>query len=536
MGDIVEQIVCKTSDLQNNEKRVFDLAEDGGKVLVIKQDDKFMAIGHKCSHYGAPLVNGVLCGHQLSCPWHAATFNIITGDIEDFPGCDSLPVHEVIVKGDNVMVRAKKADLKQSFRVKSLSPKNDNNVLTFVIVGGGPAGLQCAETLRQEGFTGRVVLISSEDSYPYDRTKLSKTLTSKVKDLLLRSEDFLNKANIEVILNATVEKLNTKEKSIQLDNGSVVNFDRIFLGTGVRPKTYDAKGNNLKNICYLRTHLDANFIAENGPNKDVVIIGTSFIGMEVAAYLNGKAKSLSIIGKSKYPFALTLGQQIGEQFRKLYESKGIKFYTECGVKEFCGDNDNQLKTIILTNDEVLNADLCVIGIGGEPNTDYLKGTDIKMDKSYILVDKNFETSEKNVFAGGDVVRYELSIVNQSIVNVGHWQTAQSHGKSAALSMLVKTSDLKSVPFFWSMMFGKGLRFAGNNEGFKDIIIDGNVEEFKFIAYYIDNAENVVAVATIANDPIATLFTAFLRSGKTLTAKEIKSDPKAWIKSMSGQPK
>ncbi|CAG2176443.1 unnamed protein product, partial [Oppiella nova] len=342
---------------------------------------------------------------------------------------------------------------------------------------------------------------------------------------------YLNDANIEVILNATVDKINTKEKSIQLNNGSTLKFDRIFLGTGVRPKVYDAKGNDLKNICYLRTHRDANFIADNAVNKDVVIIGTSFIGMEVTAFLNGKAKSLTVIGKSKYPFAYTLGPQIGQQIKELYESKGIKFYTECGVKEFCGDDNQQLKQVVLTNGDVLSADICVIGIGGEPNTEFLKGTDIKMDKSYVLVDKNFETSEKNVFAGGDVVKYELSIVNQSVVNVGHWQTAQSHGRSAALSMLGKTSDLKSVPFFWSMLFGKGLRFAGNNEGFKEVIIDGEVSQFKFVAYYVDSADKVVAVATMANDPIATMFAAYLRHGHTLTANDIKSDPKKWIESM-----
>ncbi|CAG2118728.1 unnamed protein product, partial [Medioppia subpectinata] len=500
-----EQKVCKTSDLQNNEKKVVDLGEEG-KVLLIKQDNQFRAIGPKCSHYGAPLANGVLYGSQISCPWHAATFCIKTGDIEDFPGCDSIPVHEVLIKGEDVIVKAKRTALTNSTRVKSFSAKDPNNVLTFVVVGGGPAGFQCAETLRQEGFTGRVVIITSEDTYPYDRTKLSKALSTKVADLLLRSEQYLKDANIEVILKTTVDKLNPKEKSVQLNNGLTLKFDRIFLGTGVRPKIYEAKGNELKNICYLRTHSDANYIAQNANEKNVIIIGTSFIGMEVAAFLNGKAKTIAVIGKSKYPFALTLGKEIGEQIKELYELKGIKFFTESGVKEFVGEN-NQLKQIVLTNGQTLPADICVVGIGGEPNTDFLKGTDIKMDKSYIVVDKHFETSEKNVFAGGDVVRYELSIVNQSVVNVGHWQTAQSHGKTAALSMLGKTSKLKSVPFFWSMFFGKGLRFAGNNEGFKDVIIDGDVLQLKFVAYYIDNAAKVVAVATIGNDPIATMFAA-----------------------------
>jgi len=148
------------------------------------------------------------------------------------------------------------------------------------------------------------------------------------------------------------------------------------------------------------------------------------------------------------------------------------------------------------------------------------------------VDQKFETSVKGVYAGGDIVRYPLSVLDNVLVNIGHWQTAQSHGKFAALNMLGKTSTFKSVPFFWSMMFGKNLRFSGNNDGFKDVIIDGDLTELKFVAYYINSAGRVTAVATIANDPIAPLFAASLRNGKVLTESDIKADPKKWIKSMT----
>lgn len=258
-------------------KKEFDIG-DNTKVLLIKQNDTFSALSPKCSHYGAPLVNGVVSNGKISCPWHAATFCLATGDIEDFPGCDSLFKYEVKTKGSDVLIRAKRADLTKKFRTKPLSSQCQKNVLTFVIVGGGPSGLQCADTLRQEGFTGRVVMVSEEDTVPYDRTKLSKAMNTKVDEIFIRSKEYLSAANIEIMLSKKVTKLDPKSKSIELNDGSKVQFDRIFVGTGVRPMKLEVQGKELKNICYLRSHSDANYIANTGIDKNVVIVGTSFIG------------------------------------------------------------------------------------------------------------------------------------------------------------------------------------------------------------------------------------------------------------------
>jgi nitrite reductase/ring-hydroxylating ferredoxin subunit len=290
MSEFIEQTVCKTSDLQNNEKKVYELGN--AKILLIKQNDKFNALGTKCSHYGAPLINGVLYSGHISCPWHGACFNVTTGDIEDFPGCDSLPSYQVTIKGSDVIVKAKKSDLLKNARSKTLTSRNTKDGTTFVIVGGGPSGLQCAETLRQEGFAGRIVLITNEDSNPYDRTKLSKALNTKVEDIILRSKEYLEKSDIEVLLNTTIKKLDTKANSVLLDNGSNLKYDKIFLGTGASPKKCEVEGSSLKNICYVKTYRDANYIADNASDKRVAIIGTSFIGINLTAIskLNFKTK------------------------------------------------------------------------------------------------------------------------------------------------------------------------------------------------------------------------------------------------------
>lgn len=520
--DAIEVTVCKENELENGEMKVYELGQQGN-VLLVKENGTFSALGTKCSHYNAPLIKGVLSNGRIRCPWHGACFNSKTGDIEDFPGLDSLPCYKVRVENGDVKICTTSQEMEKSKRVKSTSKRTVEDKRTFIVVGGGGAGQTCVETLRQEGFTGRLILISKESSRPYDRPKLSKALSATAESLALRSLDYYQSADIELWLNREVTSIDTNKKLLTCSDGTSIQYDSVMISTGGRPRTLD--GATLKNIHYLRSVDDANIIAEKSRKKNVVIIGTSFIGMEVAAFLADKANSVSVIGNSNVPFQNVLGEEVGKGLQKLLEEHQIQFFNENSVVEFVG-NKGILTEVILKTGEHVSADVCVIGIGVLPSTDFLQNTSIKLNAlNQIEVDEYMKTNVDGVFAGGDIVEFPLSIMDMR-VNIGHWQLAMAHGRCAALNMLNKNEKLLTVPFFWSMLFGKSVRYAGYGGKFEEIILRGDPDKLQFVAYYLRN-DKVVAVATMNNDPIAAKFASLLYANKTLTKDELTSDSKEW---------
>ena len=216
-----------------------------------------------------------------------------------------------------------------SNRMKPIPSGNLGNECV-VIVGGGPAAQMCAETLRQRDDTpwrGRIVMLTGEETGPYDRTKLSKSLTSTAQDLLLRNSDFYDAADIELKTNSKVVSVDTSANQVVTESGETYGYDFLVLATGGTPRTIKVKGSDkANNVFSLRSPKDANEIAIRSEQKNVVIIGSSFIGMEVAAYLSSKAASVTVVGKSPTPFAGVLGDQVGKWVQNLHLSKGRLFF------------------------------------------------------------------------------------------------------------------------------------------------------------------------------------------------------------------
>uniref|UniRef100_A0A8C2I1W1 Apoptosis inducing factor mitochondria associated 3 n=1 Tax=Cyprinus carpio TaxID=7962 RepID=A0A8C2I1W1_CYPCA len=463
--DYIEASVCHVKDIENGQMREVDLG--AGRALLIKEHGEFFAMGHKCPHYGAPLVKGVLSKGHVRCPWHGACFNITTGDIEDFPGLDSLPTFQVRVEKEKVIIRANKQALQTQRRSKAMSKcsaviNSSTGFSHILIIGSGPAGLVCAETLRQEGFTDRIVMCTMDKHLPYDRPKLSKVVSVDVKT-----------------------------RTVTFRDGFKMEYRKLFIATGSRPKPLSYKGKDVGNVFHLRTPEDANSIATLASSKNAVIVGTSFIGMEVAAALTDKAHSVSVIGIEAVPFRKALGEKVGKALMKL-------------------------KEVVLKSGKVLRADVCVIGIGESvPATAFLKQSGVHMDsKGFIPVNKTMQTNIDGVFAGGDMVTYPLALRSNKKVNIPHWQMAHVHGRVAALSMMGKASDTKTVPYFWTAMFGKSIRYAGYGDGFDDVVIQGDLDELKFVAFYT-KSEEVVAVASVNYDPIVSRVAEVFGAGKTI---------------------
>uniref|UniRef100_A0A4W4F0C3 Rieske domain-containing protein n=1 Tax=Electrophorus electricus TaxID=8005 RepID=A0A4W4F0C3_ELEEL len=499
--DYTEAAVCHVKDLENGQMREVDMG--AGRALLIKEHGEFWAMGHKCPHYGAPLVKGVLSKGHVRCPWHGACFNIATGDIEDFPGLDSLPTFQVRVEKDKVIIRANKQALQTQRRTKATAKCSAviNSSTSFshvLIIGSGPAALVCAETLRQEGYTDRIVMCTMDKHPPYDRPKLSKSLESTAEQLQLRSMEFFQTHDIELFLEKEAVSVDVKTKTPK---------DSTCL-----------RGKDIGNVFHLRTPEDANSIARLAGSRNAVIVGTSFTGMEVAAALTDKAHSVSVIGIDAVPFRKALGEKVGKSLMRLFEGNRVKFYMLNEVSEMRGHH-GQLKEVVLKSGKVLRADVCVIGTGSSPATAFLKQSGVHMDsKGFITVNKMMQTNADGVFAGGDVVTFPLALRGNKKVNIPHWQMAHVHGRVAALGMMGKASEIRTVPYFWSAMFGKSIRYAGYGEGFDDVIIQGDLDELKFVAFYTN--EEVIAVASMNYDPIVSRVAEVFGSGKTIKKRDV----------------
>ncbi|XP_078404056.1 apoptosis-inducing factor 3-like [Cetorhinus maximus] len=523
-----EKEVCLVTEMEDGEMREVEIKNH--KVLLIKNNGEFSAIGHLCSHYGSPLVKGVLSHGRVRCSRHGACFNIKTGDIEEFPCVDGLQSFKVEVQDGKVILFISSKVLELNKRTQDMVTRSPGNKGAILLIGGGPASLICAETLRQEGYKGRVILATKEMHLPYDRPKLSKNLNSQVENILLRKPEFYSTYGIEVLTNKEATSVNTKNRKVRFKDGTTQQYDNLLIATGSVPRMLDCPGADLKNVCLLRTPEDANKIDELATGKGVIIVGSSFIGMEVAAYLAEKAKSVSVIGTSEVPYQNVLGMEIGKAIMKMFEQEAIKFYMLDHVTELRGE-DGLLKEVVLASGKVLPTDICVVGIGVTPATSFLRGSPIKTDsKGTVVVDQFMQTSVAKVFAAGDITSFPLPLQNNQRVNIGHWQLAHMQGHVAALNMQKKNTGINTVPFFWTHFFGKSFRYAGYGTGYEEVIFQGNIGELKFVAFYIKE-DKVVAVASLNYDPVVAQVAEVLASGKTISKTEAQAGDRPWLKNI-----
>ncbi|XP_070132200.1 apoptosis-inducing factor 3 isoform X4 [Equus caballus] len=519
--DCVEAAVCHVKDLENGQMREVELG--WGKVLLVKENGEFHALGHKCPHYGAPLVKGVLSRGRVRCPWHGACFNISTGDLEDFPGLDSLHKFQVKIEKEKVYVWASKQALQLQRRTKvmakCISPSAGHSGSTNVlIVGAGAAGLVCAETLRQEGFSDRIVLCTLDRHLPYDRPKLSKSLDAQPEQLALRPKEFFRAYGIEVLTEAQVVTVDVRNKKVVFKDGFKLEYNKLLLAPGSSPKTLSCKGKEVENVFTLRTPEDANRVVRLARGRNAVVVGAGFLGMEVAAYLTEKAHSVSVVELEETPFRRFLGERVGRALMKMFENNRVKFYMQTEVSELRAQ-EGKLKEVVLKSSKVVRADVCVVGIGAVPATGFLRQSGISLDsRGFIPVNKMMQTNIPGVFAAGDAVTFPLAWRNNRKVNIPHWQMAHAQGRVAAQNMLAQEAEISTVPYLWTAMFGKSLRYAGYGEGFDDVIIQGDLEELKFVAFYTKGDE-VIAVASMNYDPIVSKVAEVLASGRAIRKRE-----------------
>lgn len=430
-------------------------------------------------------------------------------------------------------VRAKASDLKSKKRIKEMGMAAQCDGSVAVIVGGGPSGATCAETLRSEGYKGRITMIAKENYLPYDRVKISKIGTvTDIEKLQVRSQQYYQDANIEILRGLTATKVDPEEKIVHLNDGSKVRYNSLYLATGSTPRVPDIPGVDLQNIFTVRNFDDSvNILNTLGSNKDkdVVVLGLSFIGLETAASCNDKAKSMVVVGKDSTPLGQIFGNEIGRSLQKFFEEKGVKFQFETTVVKCNGEN-GVIKSVELSNGTTLPADMLILGVGTTFNTGFLKDSGINMEgNGAVIVDDKLATNVKNIYAGGDIAYAPVFAHGNKSLSIGHIGLAQYHGRVAALNILKKETTLKTVPFFWTMLFGKSIRYAGCGKP-ASTHIEGDIEGLKFVMFFFDESEKVIAIASCMRDPVVAQFAEYVHQGKSLYKKDLKDDPFAWTKS------
>jgi NADPH-dependent 2,4-dienoyl-CoA reductase/sulfur reductase-like enzyme len=430
----------------------------------------------------------VLAGDRIVCPWHAACFSATTGDIEDGPVVDKLATYKTKVAADGqILVEIPKGTT--AVPSKGVAPRTCKHdpaadTRTFVIIGGGAAALAAIESLREHGYAGRIVLVSKEGALPYDRPKLSKNMALTPADVTLRNADWFARLGVELRLGETVTEVRPASRQVALAGGALLAYDKLLCCSGgyprrfVAPERFVTPGADLRNVFPLRdlAHaqgIEAAIDAAGGPAAcPVVIVGSSFIGMEAAAYLkaNKGVASVTVIGMEAVPFERVLGREIGGYMEAMHRGRGVQFRLPATVAEFRPSvtDAGAVGSVVLKSGEELPAGVVIIGAGIIPSTEYLAGEEAKAAGIEVLagapggvkVNAQLQTGCADVFAAGDLAYFPYTPRGAAAplwTRIEHWDVAYDQGRTAGRNMVGEGVAYGAVPFFWTQSYGKSLR-------------------------------------------------------------------------------
>lgn len=476
----------------------------GEAVLLARVDENWFAVGAKCTHYSAPLADGLLVGETVRCPWHHACFSLRNGAAVAAPALNDLPAYDVRVENNIVRVVGKRAAprLNESRPGQRGSRAPERVVVedhppagprSVVIVGAGAAGNACAEMLRREGYRGPVTLLDPDRDAPYDRPNLSKDyLAGNAPEdwLPLHPETFYENQHIEVRTGVEARELDVRAKTINLSDGSTLEFGRLLIATGSSPIRLRIPGE--ERIRYLRNLGDSRaIIAEARADRKAVIIGAGFIGLEVAASLVARGLDVSVVAPDRIPLERVLGPELGGLVKSVHEERGVQFYLGRSAQSV----DDA--AVVLDDGTRLGADLVIAGIGVRPNTAIAERAGLSIDDG-IAVNEFLETSAPVVFAAGDVARWP-DAYSTARLRVEHWVVAERQGQVVARNMLGHRDRFDDIPFFWSNHYDElSIQYTGHVEKWDETRIDGNVKEMDCAVSFMVNGKRR-AIATINRD-------------------------------------
>lgn len=461
-------------------------------VLLTQQAGEIFATGAVCTHYHGPLDKGLVVGDTIRCPWHHACFSLRNGEVLSPPGLNPIPCWRVERRDGKVFVREK---LPLTTRTRRSTPGKPARPESVVIVGGGAAGESAAGALRFCGYDRPVTILSAEDGLPPDRPNLSKDYlagTAPEAWVPVRAEKYYREHDIRLVNNTRITTLDPSRKSLRTTDGREFNYGALLLATGAEPIRLKIPGADSPRLHYVRSVADSRSIihaVEQGARR-ALVIGASFIGLEVAASLRVRKLEVHVVAPETHLMERVFGAALGDFILGLHQSKGVVFHLGRTVSAIGTDR------VILDNGDELETDMVVAGIGVRPVTTLAEQAGIRNERG-VTVDEYLRTNVPDVYAAGDIARWPDPHSGQNI-RVEHWAVAQRQGQVVARNMLGYGERYTAVPFFWSQHYDVSFNYSGHAENWDRIELEGNLTKFDCAVTYFEG-ERALALATLWRD-------------------------------------
>jgi len=454
-------------------------------VLLVRRGDEFLAVGAACSHYHGPLADGVIVGDTIRCPWHHACFDLRSGEAVRAPALAPIACWRTEQRDRKVFVLAPAAQPAARVASPAAAPRR------IVIVGGGAAGFAAAEMLRRQGFGGELAMLSDDDAAPVDRPNLSKDyLAGNAPEewVPLRDASFYAEQKIDLRLRTAVAGIDPQAREVTLADGSRLPYDRLLLATGAEPVRLPGMS---PGVHTLRSLADCRaIIARATQERRAIVLGASFIGLEVAAALRARGLEVHVVAPEARPMERVLGAQLGDFVRRLHEEHGVIFHLRDTAAAI------EPGRVRLASGSTIDAGLVVAGVGVRPRLALAESAGLALDRG-VSVDARLQTSAPGIYAAGDIARWPDARTG-SAIRVEHWAVAQRQGQVAARNMLGAGEHFDAVPFFWSQHYDVPINYVGHAESWDEIEVNGDIDARDCLVRY-KSAGRVLAVASIYRD-------------------------------------
>jgi 3-phenylpropionate/trans-cinnamate dioxygenase ferredoxin reductase subunit len=363
---------------------------------------------------------------------------------------------------------------------------------SFVIVGAGLAGAKAAETLREQGFAGRLALIGAEPDRPYERPPLSKDYLRGDTDEkpYVHSESYYGENDVELLTSTEATEIDVHSREVVLGDDRRLSYDRLLLTTGAEPRRLDVPGGDLSGIRYLRTLADSDELgAEISSGGRLVVIGSGWIGAEVAASAREKGCEVTLIEMGSLPLERVLGPELGRVYLDLHRDHGVEFLPENTVERFEGEGS--VERVITGDGASIETQSVLVGVGVVPRVALAEDAGLTLDNG-ILVEEGLRSSAPGVFAAGDVANARNPFYGRHL-RVEHWANALKQGPAAARSMLDEAVSYDELPYFFSDQYDTGMEYSGFATNWDEVVFRGDVEGREFIAFWVEERRVVAAM-------------------------------------------